>query len=427
MLTQENKYIYESPDNGKTIYKRPFKDITKRKLVDNTPFSWPLMKDCITDEDKQSMINFIKNTNRLTNGPKVKEFEQKWSEWLGCKYSLFVSSGSTANTLLVAAMKERHNLKDGDKVIVPCMTWVTNISPIIQLGFQPIFCDIDPKTFSFDLDNLNQISKDHPDIKMVFVTHLFGISADMDSYKKIFPKALFIEDVCESHGATYKDQKCGTLSEGSTFSSYFGHHMTTVEGGFVNTNDKELYNLMKIKRSHGMAREALPEKFEEYKKQYPDVHPQFMFVTDGYNLRSMEINAVLGLSQLQRLDSNNKERKINFNRFIKLLNKYPKHFYLNYQVEGNSSFCLPFICKDKKFKIELESYLNKHKIETRPLCSGNLLRQPFLQREPNIPPPSSFPTAEFLHENGFFIGNNHMITNSEWDELEKIIDTYVRQ
>jgi len=427
MSTQENKYIYESPDNGKTIYKRPFMDITKRKLVDNTPFSWPLMKDCITDEDKQSMIDFIKNTNRLTNGPKVKEFEQKWSEWLGCKYSLFVSSGSTANTLLVAAMKERHNLKDGDKVIVPCMTWVTNISPIIQLGFQPIFCDIDPKTFSFDLDNLNQISKDHPDIKMVFVTHLFGISADMDSYKKIFPKALFIEDVCESHGATYKDQKCGTLSEGSTFSSYFGHHMTTVEGGFVNTNDKELYNLMKIKRSHGMAREALPEKFEEYKKQYPDVHPQFMFVTDGYNLRSMEINAVLGLSQLQRLDSNNKERKINFNRFIKLLNKYPKHFYLNYQVEGNSSFCLPFICKDKKFKIELESYLNEHKIETRPLCSGNLLRQPFLQREPNIPPPSSFPTAEFLHENGFFIGNNHMITNSEWDELEKIIDTYVRQ
>ena len=427
MLTQENKYIYESPDSGKTIYKRPFNDITKRKLVDNTPFSWPLMKDCITDKDKQSMIDFIKNTNRLTNGPKVKEFEQKWSEWLGCKYSLFVSSGSTANTLLVAAMKERHNLKDGDKIIVPCMTWVTNISPIIQLGFQPIFCDIDPKTFSFDLDNLNQISKDHPDIKMVFVTHLFGISADMDSYKKIFPEALFIEDVCESHGATYKGQKCGTLSEGSTFSSYFGHHMTTVEGGFVNTNDKELYNLMKVKRSHGMAREALPEKFEEYKKQYPDVHPQFMFVTDGYNLRSMEINAVLGLSQLQRLDSNNKERKINFNRFIKLLSKYPGHFYLKYQVEGNSSFCLPFICKDKKFKIELESYLNEHKIETRPLCSGNLLRQPFLQRELNIPPPSSFPTAEFLHENGFFIGNNHMITNSEWDELEKIIDTYVRQ
>lgn len=424
MSTKENKFIYESPDNGKTIYRREFGNYDKKELI-SKPFSWPLMKDCITDEDRQSMINFIKTTNRLTNGPKVKEFEQKWSEWLGCKYSLFVSSGSTANTLLVAAMKEKYGLKKGDKVIVPCITWVTNISPVMQLGLQPIFCDIDPKTFSFDLNNLKQISQDHSDIKMIFVTHLFGISADIDSYKEIFPNALFIEDVCESHGATYKNKKCGTLSEGSTFSSYFGHHMTTVEGGFVCTDDKELYNLMKVKRSHGMAREALPEKFEEYKKQYPNIHPQFMFVTDGYNLRSMEINAVLGLSQLKRLDINNQKRRHIFSKFVNLVKQYPNYFNTDYQIEGNSSFCLPFICKSSKFKSHLESFLNQNNVETRPLCSGNLLRQPFLQRE-NTPAPEEYPTAEFLHTNGFFIGNNHLIEDNEFEILEDIIKNFIK-
>ena len=208
---------------------------------------WPLMKDCITAEDKSAMIKFIETAGRFTNGPMVKKFEQEWSDWLGCKYSVYVSSGSTANTLLVAAMKERYGFNEGDKVVVPCMTWVTNISPVMQLGFEPIFCDIDSSTFSFDIDNLKKIAKEHPDIKAVFVSHLFGIAADIDSYKEILPDAVFIEDVCESHGATYKGKKCGTLSLGSTFSFYFGHHMTTVEGGFVCTNDDELYNIMKMK------------------------------------------------------------------------------------------------------------------------------------------------------------------------------------
>ena len=372
-------------------------------LTQENKLNWPLMKDCITAEDKTAMIEFIQNAGRFTNGPMVKKFEQEWSEWLGCKHSIYVSSGSTANTLLVAAMKERYNLKDGDKVVVPCMTWVTNISPVMQLGFEPIFCDIDSTTFSFDIDNLKQIAKQHPDIKAVFVSHLFGIAADMDVYKEILPNAIFIEDVCESHGATYKGKKCGTLSLGSTFSFYFGHHMTTIEGGFVCTNDDELYNIMKMKRSHGMAREALPQKYEQYQKDYPDLHPMFMFITDGYNLRSMEINAVLGSSQLVRLDNQNEQRRINFNKFINIVEKYPEYFKSNYQVKGNSSFCLPFICKTSNIKKKLEKYLSNNGVETRPLCSGNLLRQPFLQRVKGIPSADKFPLVEKLHKNGFFI------------------------
>ena len=389
--------------------------------------NWPLMKDCITAEDKSAMIDFITNAGRFTNGPMVKKFEQEWSDWLGCKYSLFVSSGSTANTLLVASIKEKYNLKDGDRVIVPCMTWVTNVSPVMQLGLEPIFCDVDPHTFSFDLKFLKKITKEFDNIKAVFVSHLFGIAADMDAYKEILPDAVFIEDVCESHGATYKGKKCGTLSDGSTFSFYFGHHMTTIEGGFVCTDDDELYNIMKMKRSHGMAREALPEMYEQYQKDNPDIHPMFMFMTDGYNLRSMEINAVLGSSQLKRLDTNNEKRRQNFDNFLNILKKYPLHFKTDFQVKGNCSFCLPFVCSSIDIKKKLEIYLNKRGVETRPLCSGNLLRQPFLQRANNMPTPSDFPLVEFLHEHGFFIGNNHMIENNEFESLGVLIENFINE
>lgn len=388
---------------------------------------WPLMKDCITAEDKTAMIEFIQNAGRFTNGPMVKKFEQEWSEWLGCKHSLFVSSGSTANLLLVAAIKEKYNLKDGDKVIVPAITWVTNISPIMQLGLQPIFCDIDATTFSFNENHLRTLASAHHDIKAVFISHLFGISADVDLYKSILPKATFIEDVCESHGATYKGKMCGTLTEGSTFSFYFGHHMTTVEGGFVCTNDDKLYNLMKMKRSHGMAREATYENYKRYQKEYPEVHPMFMFMTDGYNLRNMEINAVLGSSQLKNLTKNNEIRKVNFSRFINMVSKYPNILFSVYKEEGNSSFCFPFICKTPEIKNQLEKHLSDNGVETRPLCSGNLLRQPFLVKDDKIPSPDRFPIAEALHNNGFFIGNNHMITEEDWIKLETLLENYGKQ
>ena len=378
------------------------------------------MKNCITEDDKRAMVDFISSTDRFTNGPKVREFEREWSEWLGCKYSLFVSSGSAANLLLVSAIKEKYSLKRGDKVLVPAMTWVTNVSPIIQLGLEPVFCDVDVDNFGFDLTHLQHITQKHPDIKAVFVTHLFGIPADIDAYRQILPDAIYIEDVCESHGAVYKGKKTGTLSEGSTFSFYFGHHMTTIEGGFVCTDDVELYNIMKMKRSHGMAREALPEKYEEYKFQYSDVDPKFLFVTDGFNLRSMELNAVLGMSQIKRLDACVERRREIYDRFLNMIARY-EIFNIPAQ-EGNSSFCLPFICKTVEIKNKLEKYLQERGVETRPLCSGNLLRQPFLKGYSlDI---QTVANVDFLHENGFFIGNNHLITNDEIDRLEEILEEF---
>ena len=152
-----------------------------------------------------------------------------------------------------------------------------------------------------------------------------------------------------------------------------------------------------------------------------------MFMTDGYNLRNMEINAVLGSSQLKNLTKNNEIRKVNFSRFIKMVSKYPNLMYNTYKEEGNSSFCFPFICKSPEIKNQLEKYLGDNGVETRPLCSGNLLRQPFLQRDPKIPSPERFPIAESLHMHGFFIGNNHMITEEDWIKLETLLENYGKQ
>ena len=383
---------------------------------------WPLMKDCITQEDKDSLVDFITTSNRYTNGPKVKEFEKQWSEWLGVEHSLFVSSGSTANLLLLSGIISKYNLKKGDKVIVPAMTWVTNVAPVIQLGLEPVFCDVEPDTFSFDLEHLKQLSEEHKDIRVVFVTHLFGIPAPINDFKKIIPNAVYLEDCCESHGAEIYGNKVGTHSEGSTFSSYFGHHMTTVEGGFVSTNDSELYELMRAKRSHGLARECSPEVFEQYKKEYPEVDERFMFVTDGYNFRNNEFGAVLGISQLPRLDDMIQRRRDICDRFVSMLKKYGEMFHIP-NFEGNSSFCLPFILKDKILKSKLQIHLEHKGVETRPLCSGNLLRQPFLS-EYSLDIEN--PKVDNLHYNGFFIGNNHLITDEEIDKLETILDNFMK-
>ena len=383
---------------------------------------WPLMKDCITQEDKNELVNFINTSNRYTNGPKVRKFEERWSEWLGVNYSLFVSSGSTANLLLLSAMISRYNLKKGDKVLVPAMTWVTNVAPIIQLGLKPVFCDVDNDTFSFDLEHMVQLHQEHPDIRLVFVTHLFGIPAPVNEFKKIIPNAFYIEDCCESHGAEIYGKKVGTLSEASTFSSYFGHHMTTVEGGFVSTDDIELYELMRAKRSHGLARECSSEVYENYKKQYPDVDERFLFITDGYNFRNNEFGAVLGLSQLKRLDDIIDRRRVICDRFESLLLSYDNFFYVP-NFEGNSSFSLPFILKDRSLRKEFQEYLEEKGVETRPLCSGNLLRQPFLSEYEHF---KEFPKVDYLHFHGFFIGNNHLVTDEDLERLEELVSEYFR-
>ncbi len=383
---------------------------------------WPLMKDTITLADRLKMAKFVLLTSRLTNGPKVREFEKQWSNWLGCDYSLYVSSGSTANSLLISSVKELYNLQDGDKVIVPACTWVTNVAPIIQSGLTPIFCDVNLRNFSFDEDDLEHIAKEHPDVKAIFITHLLGISANVEKYKELFPNALILEDICESHGVeSNSGVRRGKDSLGSTFSFYFGHHMTTIEGGMVCTNNKNLYELMRMKRSHGMARESSPERFQQYIKENPDISKQFLFMTDGYNFRNHEVCAVLGLSQLKRLNDMIEIRRRNYKDFCLSIARNAHKFYVPEYRPGNSSFCFPIICKDPENMNKLKDIFDSKGIEHRPIVSGNLLRHPAF-RKYEVCTQKDELNVEVLHTSGVYVGNNHFVTSQQMKVLSKILD-----
>jgi len=387
----------------------------------NKDIFWPLMKDTISFKEKLQLAHFVLTANRFTNGPKVVEFEKNWSEWLGCKHSLFVSSGSTANFLLIAAIKELYNLKAGDKVIVPACTWVTSVSPIIQLGLIPIFCDISLENYCLNIDDLQKIKLLHPDIKMIFTTHLLGFYSNVEKIKQIFPDALIAEDCCESHGVlTDKSQKTSTSSLGMTFSFYYGHHMTTVEGGMVSTNNSDLFELMLMKRSHGFIREAFSQNFEKYKKLYPNIMPSFLFATDGYNFRNTEFSALLGISQLKKLDSIVNKRNENFRKYHKIISSRPDLFHIPENYSGISSFSLPFICKSLEIFNFLKQSFDAYKIEYRPIVGGNLLKQPFLKNY-GFQYNKEFFNVDILQQFGLYIGNNQYVGDKELKTLEKIL------
>lgn len=343
-------------------------------------FPWLLMNNAITFRQKVKLALFILSTNRFTNGLKVREFESLWSEWVGSKHSLFVSSGSTANSLLIAAIKEKYNLNDGDKVLVPSCTWMTSIAPIFQNKLTPIFIDISLDDYCIDSNDLAKVKQIHPDIKLIFTTHLLGFHSDIEKLRESFPDALVAEDCCEAHGVTDKNgNRMNPNSLGATFSFYFGHHITTIEGGFISTNDSELYDLMRMKRSHGLAREASSETYKKYQELYPDIIPTFLFVTDGYNFRNNELSAVLGIQQLKKLDWIIKIRNKNYADYHNLIKKYPDLFHVPKFEKNMSSFTLPFVCKNKLVYDLLINKFKENYIEYRPLVAGNLLRQPFLK------------------------------------------------
>ena len=378
------------------------------------------MKNNITLSDRLKLAKFVLTSDRFTNGKKVREFESKWNDWLGSKYSLYVSSGSTANYLLLSAVKELYGLKDGDKVLVPACTWVTNVGPVIQLGFTPIFCDINLDNFSFCEQDLEHISKIHSDIKLIFVTHLIGFSANVKKYKELFPNALILDDVCESHGCKLPNgYRTGSDSLGATFSFYFGHHISTIEGGMISTNNYELYDLMKIKRSHGLAREST--RYAEYVKQYPDISNQFLFVTDGYNFRNHELGAVLGLSQLKRLDLYIQKRNQNYKKFVELISKYSIDFYVPLVPQTCSNFCFPLICRTKELADRLKVIFDEVGIEHRPIISGNLLKQPFLSGH-KITTQKDNLNVDYIHNNGIYLGNNQFIGDEELNLLKSILE-----
>jgi len=380
-------------------------------------FKWPLQKNTIGFDEKFALIKFILTSDRFTNGPKCLQFEKEWSSWQGRKYSLFVSSGSTANTLLLDAVRDLYFNKNKKlKILCPAVNWATNISTFRQQGHSIFFYDIDYATYSPTYESLKRFKEVGFEPDIVYVTHIMGFANNLKQIKQYWPHAHILEDCCESHGALNVDgKKVGNQGLGSTFSFYFGHHMTTIEGGMVSTNSIDLYNLMRAKRSHGLAREMLPQYRSLEEDLAPDIDPSFLFPTEGYNFRNTELGAVLGLVQLKKLNSFIDQRNRNYTTFFHEMVRHPWIKYMPCPT-GNSAMTLPFHCSTERTKQILKHKLNSLGVETRPFLVGNLLKQPFMhdyQQDPYLP------NSEEIHTNSFYIGNNHFVTEPQIIRMAK--------
>jgi CDP-6-deoxy-D-xylo-4-hexulose-3-dehydrase len=383
----------------------------------------PLMSDNISREDVDCLIDFLKQdpVPRLTNGQKVLEFENKWSEWLGVKHSVFVNSGTAANELSLLALKYLY--PEGGKIIVPPLTWISDVNSILFAGFEPTFVDINLNNLSFNLDKLEESITS--DTRAIFVTHVLGINALSDRLLKLCVDndILLIEDVCESHGATHNDNKLGSIGFASNFSFYFAHHMSTIEGGMISTNDDYFYQLCRALRSHGMVREFTDETLiKKYAEDYSDLNQDFVFIGPAHNFRSTEINAVLGLCQLNRLDDNNEKRIENFKYFVDNLDS--KKYHTDFEMEGQCNYAFTIVLKNSDFNLrdKIEEELTKNGIEYRRGMSGggNQLRQPYF-RDKNVDL-SQFEVVDHIHNFSWYVGNYPTLEREKINKLLEILN-----
>jgi CDP-6-deoxy-D-xylo-4-hexulose-3-dehydrase len=367
---------------------------------------WPLMKNNIERADLDAVIAHLQQEDPLlTHGPQVRAFEQEWSEWLGVRYSVFVNSGASANLLTMAALRET---RGPGEVIVPPLTWVSDIAAVLQCGFTPVFSDINPRTLGMDTEQV--LARITAHTRAVFLTHVLGYNAltrkllDELSRRKI----PLIEDVCESHGATLDGLKLGRFGLMSNFSFYYAHHMTSIEGGVVCTDDPDLYQTVRMLRSHGMVREATSDAVRAaYREQYPDLNPDFIFAFPAYNVRPTEIGAVIARSQLRRLDANNAVRRRNLELFLSHLD--PSKYRTDFETEGSCNYAFTLILRepDAVLCANVMRMLRDCGVEFRRGTSGggNQLRQPYLRRVMGENAHRGFFQVEHVHFYGFYIGN----------------------
>lgn len=386
------------------------------------PLDWPLMRNNITRADLDALIEFLKQDDPiLTQSRNVEAFEREWSEWLGVRHSVFVNSGSSANEITMLALREQHG--DGE-IIVPPLTWVSDIASVLHAGFTPVFADITPRTLG--MDSYEVIKKITPRTRAVFLTHILGYNALDDRLIEecAARKIPIIEDVCESHGATFRGQKCGTFGYASNFSFYYAHHMSTIEGGMICTNDAEFYELCRVARSHGMVRESRDSAFRErYATECPDLNPAFIFAFPAHNMRGTELNAVLGRSQLPRLDANNAIRTRNLLRFLGGLD--PEKYRTDFAVEGSSNYAFTLILRepDQALRDRCMDVMTRAKVEFRRGTSGggNQLRQPYLRRILGDEF-KNYPNVDHVHFFGFYIGNYPDLEQEKIDALCGLIN-----
>lgn len=385
---------------------------------------FPLMRNNILRADLDAVIRHLQAEDPiLTNGPNVAAFETEWSQWLGVKHSVFVNSGASANLLSMAALRLQH--PEGGEVIVSPLGWVSDVAATMQNGFMPVFADIDPSTLSMDtcaiLDRLT------PRTRAVLLTHVQGFDGLTDKLLDELKRRNIplIEDVCESHGATHGGARLGSFGWMSNFSFYYAHHMSTIEGGMICTNDAATYQRLRMLRSHGMVREATDADLRaSYRAQYPDLNPDFIFGMAAYNVRNTEIGGILGRSQLGRLDANVLRRTANLRRFLGRIDA--RRYRTDFKLEGSSNYAFNLILRDADgaFVERLMRAMRDAGIEFRrgSAGGGNQVRQPYLR---GVVPPDhhlTLPHTEHVHFYGFYLGNFPDLRDAEIDEICDVLN-----
>lgn len=373
----------------------------------------PLVRDTIDKKDIKCLIEWLNTKPKLTKGQLTKQFENEWSQWNNIKYSIYVNSGSSANLLAAYALLLSGRLRN-KKVVVPAVSWVTTIAPFIQFGYEPIMCDCNLQNYGLDLEHLKKIVIEEKPAIIVAV-NVLGFANDYLEIRHICKEnnIILVEDSCESIGTIYDNKKTGTFGDISTFSFYFGHHLSTIEGGMVCTQDEELRDLITSIRSHGWDRD-LQESVKHKLRKENNVEPfkgLYTFYYPGFNCRSTDLQAFLGLKQMEKADKIVKKREKNFYLYNKNIKLEHKVNLENHQLVSNFTF--PIISKNiEKLVIELE----KNGIETRPLICGSIGNQPFWVKRYGK---TYLKNAEIVDKFGIYLPNNPTMTK---EEILKICD-----
>jgi len=385
------------------------------------PIKYYLAEDTIDKKDIDALVDWLKKYPRLTKGPLTPQFEKKWSDWLGRKYSVFNNSGSSANLLMFYALLLSGRLKN-KKVIVPSVGWVTTIAPAIQLGFEPIMCEADKDTFGLDLDHLEKLLKEHNPGTVIMV-QVLGVPHKMDELIKLKEKYGFIllEDACAAMGASYKGKHVGTFGDMSSFSFYFGHQISTIEGGAVSTDDKQFNDLLLMIRSHGWGKDLDPATHRALldKYQIDDFHAPFVFYEPGFNLRATDLQAFIGMRQVDKMEWLIERRGANHALYTQLLGGR----FVSQKPPAGSVICsihFGMLAKDGAERKKIVQALEENGIETRIFSAGNLGLHPFwFNRYGKF----SAPMADRIHYNGLFLPNHPSLTE---DDIRFIADVVLK-
>lgn len=380
-----------------------------------------LMKNTFYKEKytKKKLCDFIKKKSKLSMGEKVNEFENKISSFHDIKYSTVVNSGSSANLILIQSLLNLGYIKKGDQIAFSAVTWSTNLMPIIQLGLKPIPIDIDIKNLNICTNALEKSVKKNK-IKVLFLTNALGFSSNISELLRITKKnkIILIEDNCESLGSISEDKKLGTLGLASTNSYYVGHHISTIEGGSINTNNEKLNNMFKLVRAHGWDRDS--NLYINKKSFIKKFYNKYTFYDLAYNLRASEIVGFLGCVQMNFLEEIIKIREKNFKSIYKIYQKNNNFLKLDLgHMNIISNFAFPIICKNNKLLKKYVSLFMKNNIEIRPLIAGNITLQPFFKKY--IKTKFNLPNSTLIHKNAFYIPNHPDLSQNDIKRMTDIL------